>query len=251
MKIIRHRPGRRPEFWPDTPVRPPLRRALLVGIQYIRDDDDDMDRVDKLRGPHKDVLEMRELLIDCYSYLPEDIVVLVDTDEPEQIQPTRDNMVRKPRLYAQSYLVYSHETCLTKISAIKTLIDGAQSGDRFFFHYAGHAAQVENKNFSEEDGLDEYIIPSDGPSRMIKDNELRRHLVDPLPVGSNLVAIFDSCHSASLLDLEHLRCNQVYVPWISKGKRKSDSRLNGIGMLLDEFPDQETLTNISQSVVRH
>ncbi|KAG6855663.1 hypothetical protein H0H87_012332 [Tephrocybe sp. NHM501043] len=134
------------------------------------------------------------------------------------------------------------------LQAIRNLVDGAQAGDRFFFHYAGHAGQIENKNFSEEDGLDECIIPSDGESRMIRDNELRWCLVDPLPIGSNLIvrfsphapsslkprpvnfptnqAIFDSCHSASLLDLEHLRCNQVYVPWVSKGKRKSDSRWN-------------------------
>ena len=51
-------------------------------------------------------------------------------------------------------------------------------------------------------------------------------------------AVFDSCHSCSLLgrfcisfwftanyiilDLEHFRCNRVYVPWRNKGRRKSD-----------------------------
>jgi hypothetical protein len=51
-----------------------------------------------------------------------------------------------------------------------------------------------------------------------------------------LTAIFDSCHSGTLLgaypptyhalthraaDLEHDECNAVYVPWVSKGERKS------------------------------
>jgi len=50
--------------------------------------------------------------------------------------------------------------------------------------------------------------------------------VDPLPIGSTLVAIFDSCHSCSLLDLEHFRCNRVYVPWLNKGRRKTDFARN-------------------------
>jgi len=46
--------------------------------------------------------------------------------------------------------------------------------------------------------------------------------MEPLPIGSTLVAVFDSCHSCSLLDLEHFRCNRVYVPWRNKGRRKTD-----------------------------
>ncbi|KAF9460212.1 caspase domain-containing protein [Collybia nuda] len=205
MKIVRHRPGRRPEYWSqDAPQPPPKKKALLVGIQYEEDADGDEEGANVLRGPHRDVAEMRELLIECYEYAPGDIVVLIDRDEPEQMQPTRANMLRE----------------------IKKLVQDAGTGDHFFFHYAGHTVQIENKNNSEEDGMDECLIPSDGENYMITDNELRRHLVDSLPIGANLVAIFDSCHSASLLDLEHFRCNRVYVPWISKGKRRSDSQWN-------------------------
>ncbi|KAF5378727.1 hypothetical protein D9615_006873 [Tricholomella constricta] len=241
MKIIKHRLGRRYEYWGEAEERKPQKKALLVGIQYERDEEGDGDEANVLRGPHRDVAEMRDLLIDCYSYLPEDIVVLIDTDEPGQTQPTRDNMVR-----SESVELYEFRSdfILEQLRAIKALVEDARPGDRFFFHYAGHTVQIENKNFSEEDGMDECIIPSDGEARMIKDNELRRHLVDSLPIGSNLVAIFDSCHSASLLgmshiaglpelllmfsiqDLEHFRCNRPYVPWISKGKRRSDSQLN-------------------------
>ena len=42
--------------------------------------------------------------------------------------------------------------------------------------------------------------------RMIIDNELRRLLVDALPVGAHLTAIFDSCHSGTMLDLDHYLC---------------------------------------------
>ncbi|PBK69283.1 hypothetical protein ARMSODRAFT_1018716 [Armillaria solidipes] len=119
----------------------------------------------------------------------------------------------------------------------KKLVRDAKPGDRCFFQYSGHVGQVENKNNSEEDGIDECLIPCDHNdehgSRMIVDNELWRHLVDALPIGSSLVVVFDSCHSASLLDLDHFRCNRVYVLWISKGRCRSDFIWNRNGTNLD------------------
>ena len=56
--------------------------------------------------------------------------------------------------------------------------------------------------------------------RMILDNELRKRLVDPLPVGAYLTAVFDSCHSGTMLDLDHYLCNNIYFPWKSPGRRK-------------------------------
>lgn len=76
---------------------------------------------------------------------------------------------------------------------------------------------------------------------------LRAILVDPLPVGARLITVFDTCHSASLLgefvallnetvvtyrtlsDLKHTRCNRVWVPWINKGRRRSNTQWNRIG----------------------
>lgn len=55
--------------------------------------------------------------------------------------------------------------------------------------------------------------------RMILDNKLRKLLVDTLPNDANLTAIFDSCHSGTLLDLDHYLCNNVYFPWSSPGFR--------------------------------
>ncbi|KAJ7618651.1 caspase domain-containing protein [Roridomyces roridus] len=179
---------------------PPKRRALLIGISYQGSLSSGQT---PLKGPHADVRRMHKLLIEKYGYAVGDIVVLLD-DEGVGLQPTRVNILR----------------------AIGDLVRGAKKGDRFFFHYCGHTTQMENRSNSEEDGMDECLVPSDGDDNKIMDNELRRHLVDALPVGSSLVAVFDSCHSASLLDLAHFRCNRVYVPWISKGRRRSDERWN-------------------------
>ena len=55
---------------------------------------------------------------------------------------------------------------------------------------------------------------------MILGNELRKCLVDPLPVSAHLTAIFDSCHSGTLLDLDHYLCNNIYHPWKNPGRRR-------------------------------
>ncbi|KAJ7671798.1 peptidase C14, caspase domain-containing protein [Mycena rosella] len=177
------------------------KKALLIGINSLRSPSVDYGL---LQGPHQDVAQMKNLLAQKYGYRDEDIMVLIDDGILGHVQPDRRNIML----------------------SIQTLVTDTHEGDKLFFHYCGHTIQVPSRSNTEEDGLDECLVPLDGEERMITDNELRAQLVDTLPVGASLVAVFDSCHSASLLDLEHLRCNRVFVPWMSKGKRKSDEMRN-------------------------
>ncbi|KAF7318736.1 hypothetical protein HMN09_00385900 [Mycena chlorophos] len=174
--------------------RAPRRKALLIGIASSGDV--------LLPGPHRDVQGTKQLLIDSYEFLENDIQLLLDDGVPGHLQPDRANI----------------------LSAIQNLVHGARAGDRLFFLYCGHGIQVPARSPTEEfeEELDECIVPLDGEDNAIKDYELRAALVDPLPAGSSLVAVFDSCHSASLLALEHQRCNRVFVPWLSKGTRMTD-----------------------------
>ncbi|PCH35032.1 hypothetical protein WOLCODRAFT_139697 [Wolfiporia cocos MD-104 SS10] len=64
--------------------------------------------------------------------------------------------------------------------------------------------------------------------KLIVDNDLRKLLVDPLPVGAYLTAVLDSCHSGTLLDLKHYRCNTIYLPWVANGERKLRSRWENV-----------------------
>ncbi|KAJ7683771.1 caspase domain-containing protein [Mycena rosella] len=180
--------------------RAPLKKALLIAISAAGPG------YAPLAGPHGDVLLMRTLLLERYGYAARDVVTLSDEPGVGAVQPTRVNI----------------------LAAIAELVRGARSGDRFFFHYCGHTTQTPNRTNSEEDGMDECLVPADGEPHKITDNELRAALVEPLPVGAALVAVFDSCHSASLLDLAHFRCNRVYVPWVNKGRRRSDERWNAV-----------------------
>lgn len=89
------------------------------------------------------------------------------------------------------------------IKALHWLVDDAQPGDSLFFHYSGHAWFIPVKDGElEKDANEEYIYPADmntaGP---IFDNELHDILVDGLPDDVQLIAVFDSCSSCTILDL--------------------------------------------------
>ncbi|KAG5730371.1 hypothetical protein E4T56_gene11631 [Termitomyces sp. T112] len=65
--------------------------TISICAQYTRDKELVGDSANALKGPHNDVFAMRQLLlIDCYECLPENIVVLVYTDDPLQTQPTEN-----------------------------------------------------------------------------------------------------------------------------------------------------------------
>ncbi|KAI9432855.1 caspase domain-containing protein [Lactarius indigo] len=170
------------------------RRALLVGISYKGDHN----TWSPLDGPHEDVDRFQQLLIDTYGYRPEDITILKDDPNiPDLSHPTRVNM----------------------ICELKRLVSDAAPGDTFVFLYSGHSDQkLAIEDSEEDDNQDEMIITSD--EECILDKELNDILI-LLPIGCSLLAILDTCHSGTLLDLPHHHCNSVYVPWQSKGTRRT------------------------------
>ncbi|PIL23028.1 hypothetical protein GSI_14335 [Ganoderma sinense ZZ0214-1] len=179
--------------------RKPVRRALIVGIVYLNQEGE------TLPSPHKDAQGWRNILVEKYGYKQGDITMMLDDEDtlrrPERshLVPTRDNLLRE----------------------IRSLVADARSGDRFMFYYAGHGQQIETESKSEDDGFDEAIVPysPNGDAEPILDDVLRDLLVEPLPTGASLTAIFDSCCSGTLLDLDHYACNNVYFPWVNRGKR--------------------------------
>jgi len=178
-----------------TPKPTPKRRALLVGISYHHSQSDTWW---PLENPHGDVDMFKDLLVRAYGYSADEITVLKDRpDFPNYLQPTRANMIRE----------------------LKKLVADPGPGDKFTFFYSGHSdQQISFDDISvEEDGQDEVIVTSD--IQRIVDNELNDILVKPLPNDTFLLAVFDTCHSGTMLDLPHHHCNSVYVPWLSKGVR--------------------------------
>ncbi|KAH9975251.1 caspase domain-containing protein [Lactifluus volemus] len=105
------------------------------------------------------------------------------------------------------------------LNAMRWLVEDARPDDALFFHYSGHGGRTRDLNGDEVDGWDEgnaihiqfptswlkkneVIFPVDYKTAgIITDDLLHDSLVRPLPAGCRLTGVFDSCHSASILDL--------------------------------------------------
>ena len=69
----------------------------------------------------------------------------------------------------------------------------------------GHGGSTQDLDGDEEDGTDEVIYPVDFKNAgHIVDDEIHRLVVKPLKSGVRLTAIFDSCHSGSVMDLPYI-----------------------------------------------
>ncbi|KAN0136650.1 Caspase domain containing protein [Lactarius tabidus] len=165
------------------------RRALLVGISYHHSPSDIWPPLD---GPHEDVNRFRELLIGTYGYTPDDITVLKDDPElPDILQPTSANLTSE---------------------LIRLVLDAAP-GDKFIFFYSGYSDQQNVLDDTSEGGFDE--------GRLLFVVELFCSINRIV-----LQAVFDAFDSGTLLDLPHHHCNSVYVPWQSKGERRTLTKQN-------------------------
>lgn len=152
------------------------KKALCIGINYIGQDAE-------LRGCINDARNMKQFIMKNFGFKSEDIVMLLDdATHPRQI-PTRDNI----------------------IAAMQWLVADARPNDSLWFHYSGHGGQAKDLDGDEDDGYDETILPVDFQTAgELLDDDLHEIMVRSLPIGCRLTAIFDSCHSGSVLDLPYI-----------------------------------------------
>jgi len=150
------------------------KKALFIGINY-------KGTSAELRGCINDVKNVSALV--CQRYGFQNCLYLTDEQQDPTKKPTYDNI----------------------INAMKWLVQGAKSGDSLFFHYSGHGGTASDNGDSDEtDGFDETILPLDFQTAgQIIDDVIYENLVTPLPQGCRLTAIFDSCHSGTVLDLPY------------------------------------------------
>ncbi|KAK7470399.1 hypothetical protein VKT23_001826 [Stygiomarasmius scandens] len=162
------------------------KKALCIGINYIG-------QPNELRGCINDAERIREFLIRNHNFRSENIVLLADNRSNPRQRPTRKNM----------------------IEAMYWLVKDAQPHDSLFFQYSGHGGQTKDLDGDEIDGLDEVIFPVDfRKNGHIVDDEMHRIMVKSLPPGCRLTALFDSCHSGTVLDLPFI--------YSSHGRLKGD-----------------------------
>merc|ERR1712013_281397 len=175
------------------------KKALLIGINYFG-------QGGELRGCINDVNNIKNLIqTRGFSDDPSHMVILTDDQRDPQYQPTRDNI----------------------IEGMLWLVEGAQPNDSLFFHYSGHGSQSTDYDGDEVDGSDETICPVDyKDAGEIVDDEMNALLVQHLPRGARLTAIFDSCHSATALDLPF-----VYDSYGQPKKQKYSRKTAGMDLL--------------------
>lgn len=115
-----------------------------------------------------------------WGFNPKNIIVLTDESNDPRSHPTRDNI----------------------LNSMRWLVQDSKTHDSLFFHYSGHGGQVRDTNGDEVDGRDDVIFPVDYESKgIISDDLMNETMVHPLADGCRLTALFDSCHSGSVLDL--------------------------------------------------
>jgi hypothetical protein len=70
---------------------------------------------------------------------------------------------------------------------------------------AGHGGQLKDRNGDEPDGQDEVLFPSDyANAGCITDDELYSTFVSRISPGVHVVAVIDSCHSGTAMDLPYV-----------------------------------------------
>ncbi|TFK35001.1 caspase domain-containing protein [Crucibulum laeve] len=154
------------------------KKAVCIGINYIG-------QRDELKGCVNDARHVRNYLMQYHGFKKSDILLL--TDDGRGIEPTRKNM----------------------LDAMHWLVRKAKMHDSLVFHYSGHGGQKPDDTGKEADGMDEGVFPIIFPvdykrAGDIIDDELYIQLVQPLAAGCRLTAVFDSCHSGTVLDLPYL-----------------------------------------------
>lgn len=154
---------------------PGTKRAVLVGINYVGHEQG------QLSGCHNDVHNMVKYIKDVHGFEDENIILLLD--DGENVEPTKEHIM----------------------AAWVKLVNDTKEGDAVFVHYSGHGCKVEDDNGDEADGFDETIVPLDYlENGFIRDDDIFKTLVGPLPSGVTMTAVMDCCHSGTVLDLPYV-----------------------------------------------
>lgn len=151
-----------------------VNRALLIGIHYEEEDNEDV----QLTSCHGDLRKVREVLLRDYGFEKQNILLLLD-DDGRHHEPTK-------RLILDS---------------LRRLCEISEPGDSIFVQFSGHGGRfMDDSDKYDEDGIAHALLAScdygnkkrgGGP---IIDDELYSLFVTQIPAGVHVVAVIDPCH---------------------------------------------------------
>ncbi len=154
-----------------------MKKALIIGINYIGTENE-------LGGCINDANRLKQFLEQKQGFTGDQITILTDDPqgEDQSKKPTKANI----------------------ISHFNQLILNAKSGDYIFFSFSGHGASILDKNYDEEDGHDETIVPLDFKTNGLIVDDWFKSMVNLLPKNVKMFALLDSCFSGTGFDLKYL-----------------------------------------------
>jgi len=151
--------------------------ALVIGIDYIKTPEI------KLNGCCTDAYNTKEMLLNRFGFLNENITILTDDNTNITMESNTSNIE----------------------VALKKLADKSLKDAKFILvFYSGHGTQKLNEigNDFEIDGMDECWVFTDYKSKgFFTDDKLKTQFLDKLGMNVNVLIISDSCHSGSMADL--------------------------------------------------
>lgn len=151
--------------------------ALVIGIDYIKTPEI------KLNGCCTDAYNTKEMLLNRFGFLNENITILTD----DNTNITKESNMKNVE------------------DAFKQLVDKSLKDAKFIVvFYSGHGTQNPDeigKDF-EIDGKDECWVFTDYKRKgFFTDDKLKSQFLDKLEENVNVLIISDSCHSGSMADL--------------------------------------------------
>lgn len=104
--------------------------------------------------------------------------------------------------FAELVLLNEQATKANIAAGIAWLAQNTVAADLALFYYSGHGASFKDDANDEADGQEEFLCPYDcglsiGMDTFIRDDELRQWLSAVSAKTSQVVCMFDSCHSGS------------------------------------------------------
>ena len=153
------------------------RYALLIGLNYKYSNNNNA----ILDGCINDANNVKRLLIDKLNFKETNIRMVTDDTN---INGTKNNILKM----------------------FDWLVDLSNQGVKYLWlSFAGHGVQSFDNNNDENDNQDECIVPLDYFTNrsLIRDDEMVSRLINRLNPNTNLIAVFDCCHSGTILDLPY------------------------------------------------
>jgi hypothetical protein len=191
------------------------KKALLIGINYIN-------TPYQLYGCIDDTARMKELLT-LYGF--NNCKIITDLT---RIKPTKENILNE----------------------FKNLIVNAKSGDVLFFYYSGHGSYTFDINNDETDRRDEVLFSLD--LKGVLDDELKSIIQTNLRNDITIVAMFDSCHSGTMLDLKYNYLDSNNYDNYSENNKVSECQGNVImisGCMDSQTSDEAVIDNKNQGAL--